>query len=57
MPATFTQVEEFPAGTEEARVKEEQRLRIKAGAISSEYEGSESEGWKLTTTWNVLGEQ
>jgi hypothetical protein len=57
MPATFTQVEEFPAGTPEAIVKEEQRLRITAGAITSEYDGSQSEGWKLTTTWNVLGEQ
>ena len=56
MPATFTQSETFAAGTKETAVKEEKRLRIKAGAITSVLEGSEAEGWTLTTTWNVIGE-
>ncbi len=57
MPATSATVEKFPPGTQEARIKEEQRLRLKAGAIKSEYDGSEGDGWALTTTWNVFGDQ
>ena len=57
MAATFKTVEEFPKGTTEDQIKEEQRLRLKAGAITSRYEGSEEEGWVLTTEWNVIGEQ
>ena len=57
MSATVETVETFPAGDPESLMKERQRLRLKAGAITSEYEGSEAEGWTLTTTWNVLGEQ
>ncbi len=29
----------------------------KAGAIKSEFEGSQEEGWVLNTTWNGIGEQ
>lgn len=57
MPATFQTVETFKKGTKEKQIKEEQRLRIKAGAISSDYTGKEADGWTLTTTWNVIGEQ
>ena len=57
MPATFTQVETFPAGIDRSDIEEEQRLRIKAGAITSEISGTKASGWKLTTTWNVIGEQ
>lgn len=57
MPSTFPSKETFPAGTSEDQIKEEQRLRIKAGAISSNYKGSEADGWVLTTVWNVIGEQ
>ena len=38
-------------------MKEEQRLRIMAGAITSDYTGSVEEGWTLKTVWNVIGEQ
>lgn len=56
MPATFTTEEQFPRGTEEARVRREKELRIAAGAIRSSYEGSFNDGWLLRTEWNVLGQ-
>ena len=56
MPSTTTTIEQFPAGTPKARVEEERRLRIRAGAITSVLSGSEENGWTLTTTWNVIGE-
>ena len=57
MPGTVTTNESFPKGTTKTQIKEEQRLRIKAGAISCDYSGSASKGWTLTTVWNVIGEQ
>jgi hypothetical protein len=57
MPSTIDTKEQFPAGTTKAQVETEMKLRLKAGAINSKYTGSESEGWVLTTTWNVIGEQ
>ena len=57
MSATVNTSEKFPAGTTEEQMGSEVELRLKAGAISSTYTGSESDGWTLTTTWNVIGEQ
>jgi hypothetical protein len=58
MPATVTTKEHFPAGIDEARLKEEVRLRMKAGAIRSWYEKQEGNaGYILYTEWNVIGEQ
>mgnify|MGYP003396131649 CR=1 FL=1 len=57
MPATIETHERFPRGVVEARLQEEQRLRLKAGAITATYRGSERAGWTLTTVWNVLGDQ
>jgi len=54
MSATVTTNEQFPAGTTEAQMDVEADLRLKAGAISSHYTGSETDGWILTTTWSVL---
>lgn len=56
MPATVTTKEVFPANTDKARLDEEVRLRIKAGAIRSFYK-EESGQWVLYTEWNVIGEQ
>ena len=56
MPSTTTTIEQFLAGTSKASVEEARRLRIKAGAITSVLTGSEADGWTLTTTWNVIGE-
>ena len=55
--SSTTKTEKFPLGTTKEKMNEEVALRLKAGAITSTYEGSESEGWTLTTTWSVLGEQ
>jgi hypothetical protein len=57
MPSTIDTKEQFPAGTTKGHMDTEVQLRLKAGAISSKYKGNESEGWVLTTTWNVIGEQ
>jgi hypothetical protein len=57
MPATIDTNEQFPAGTTKTQMDAEVALRLKASAISSKYTGSETEGWVLTTTWNVIGEQ
>ena len=57
MPSTIKTSEEFPVGTTKEQMDREVELRLKAGAITSTYEGSESSGWTLTTTWNVIGEQ
>ena len=57
MPATIETYEKFPRGIAEPRIKEEQRLRLKAGAITSTYRGTERTGWTLTTVWNLIGEQ
>ena len=57
MPSTTKTVEKFPPGTKEAQIKKEQQLRMMAGAITSTYEGSEADGWTLTTTWNLIGQQ
>ena len=56
MPGTFKTEEKFEAGITEEEIKEEVRLRIKAGAINSKYEGNKSNGWTLYTVWNVIGE-
>jgi hypothetical protein len=55
MSATVTTKEIFPASTSEARLDEEVRLRIKAGAIRSWYE-MVNEEYILYTEWNVIGE-
>jgi hypothetical protein len=46
--------EEFPPGTTENEVKNEARMRVKAGATSSEYTGSTDSGWALETVWPEL---
>ncbi len=56
MPATVTTKEPFPLNTDENRLNDEIKLRIKAGAIRSWYE-KKSDGYILYTEWNVLGEQ
>lgn len=55
MPSTFISKENFPSNTSENNLKEEIKLRLKAGAIKSWYE-KESSGWVLYTEWNVIGE-
>ncbi len=57
MTATTTTRENFPAGVPEDAIKQERDLKLKAGAITSTYEGSEETGWTLTSVWNVIGEQ
>ncbi len=57
MPSTIDTSEQFPAGTTKAQMDKEVELRLKAGAITSTYTGSQAQGWTLTTTWNVFGEQ
>ena len=57
MPSTVTTTESFDPGIKEARIEKEVELRMKAGAISCKYEGSEAEGWTMKTKWNVIGEQ
>lgn len=57
MPATFTTTETLPRppATLQA-VRNEQQLRIKAGAITSKIDQSDPAKFVLTTTWNVIGE-
>ena len=55
MPSTITTNERFPLDIKEERLKEEVRLRIKAGAIRSYFE-KQSKYWLLITEWNVIGE-
>lgn len=56
MPATVTTQEQFPLDVSETRLREEIRLRIKAGAIRSWFEKKATE-IVLYTEWNVIGEQ
>ena len=56
MPETTTTTEQLPAGTKEALVEEEQRMRLRANAIDSAYRGSEADGWVLITTWEKIDE-
>lgn len=56
MPSTIVTKESFPANTEETRLKEEVKLRLKATAIKSWYEKN-NDGFVLFTEWNVIGEQ
>ena len=56
MPATVTTNEVFPLTTNEDQLKEEVRLRMKAGAIRSWYE-KKDDGFTLYTEWNIIGEQ
>jgi hypothetical protein len=57
MPATTTTRELFPkATTTLAQVQNEQRLRIKAGAIRSTIDQSDATNYILITEWNVIGE-
>lgn len=57
MPATVITKEIIPADAAEERLKEEVRLRIKAGAIRSWYEKQKDNSYILYTEWNVIGEQ
>lgn len=57
MPATTTTTELFSkALVTPADVQNEQRLRIKAGAIRSSIDGSDPTNFVLKTEWNVIGE-
>ena len=58
MPATATTKELFPKATVSlGEVKNEQRLRIKAGAIRSTLDStSDADNYILVTEWNVIGE-
>lgn len=55
MPATFISREPFPNETPEERLKDEVRLRIKAGAIRCWVEENGTHKM-LCTEWNVIGE-
>ena len=55
MPATITTKEIFPLDTNEAQLREEVKLRIKAAAIKCWYE-KQPQNWVLFTEWNVIGE-
>ena len=56
MPSTFESKEEFSKGkVTEDEMKILVKLRLKAGAIKSEYKGV-GDNWVLITTWNVWGE-
>lgn len=57
MPATIVTEEQFPSGVTREQIEVAVQLRLKASAISSQFTGSEIEGWVLKTTWNVIGEQ
>jgi hypothetical protein len=55
--ATFRTTETFPIPpTTLQQVRDEQQLRIKAGAITSKIDQSDPTRFVLTTTWNVIGE-
>jgi len=54
MSDTRTDVEDFPKGTPEDRMKVERQMRLAAGAISSEYEGNPGTGWKLTSVYRIM---
>jgi hypothetical protein len=58
MPATTTTHELFPKATVMLdQVKNQQRLRIKAGAIRSSIDSTtDPDNYILTTEWNVIGE-
>ena len=56
MAATVTTQEKFDKSTSEKRLQKEIELRIKAGAIRSNFT-KEDDTWVLTTEWNVIGEQ
>jgi hypothetical protein len=56
MPATITTRELFSLAVSEDSLKDEVKLRIKAGAIRSWYE-RQGDGYTLFTEWNVIGEQ
>ncbi len=56
MPATFTTREIFEkSGTPKSDVEGERALRIRAGAIRSRIDESQTH-WILVTEWNVIGE-
>lgn len=58
MSSTMECSESFPKGTSREQMERERNLKIEAGAISSTYTGSESDGWTLTTVWwKVIGKQ
>jgi len=56
MPATVTTREIFEGSISEEKIQEESNLRIKAGAIRSNF-SKEDRRWILVTEWNVIGEQ
>jgi hypothetical protein len=58
MPATTTTSELFPKATVSLdQVKNQQRLRIKAGAIRSTIDSTtDPANYLLSTEWNVIGE-
>jgi len=56
MPATFQTQEYFERSMTTSDMDEQVRLRIKAGAIRSNYSDL-SDKWLLETEWNVIGEQ
>lgn len=55
MRETITTTELFEAGTTADEIEGERLLRIQAGAIRSAANGSEGEGWKLVSEWNLIG--
>ena len=55
MPSTITTNENYSLTIDQDRLKEEVKLRLKAGAIRSWFEHVEDH-WVLYTEWNVIGE-
>lgn len=56
MPATVTTTEIFDGGIPEEDMQKEVDLRIRAGAIRSNF-SKKNNSWVLTTEWNVIGDQ
>jgi hypothetical protein len=54
-PNTITTVETFPKTATAAQVEKERKLRIKAGAISSDKRKLHDGSWEIETVWNVIG--
>ena len=53
MSQEVTEISKFEKGTRESYVKSRQQARLANKAKSCIYTGSESEGFVMTTVWNV----
>jgi len=57
MPATVSTTEHFPKEVTPASIDEAERLRIKAGAVTSTPTHNPDGNWTIVTVWNVIGEK